>query len=178
MNFKLLVISSLKDNPEHPWSDPDQEFILLSVLTFNGRLARRHPAAGGWWYFYHATVLNVDISVTPPLPALSPSQSANQTPQSSPDFRLKYKLSQPGNNKPDLLENETVKKLQVSGGRGWVRVRWGDDVITLILSGERSHLRFYYYHSISSSVEMFLHGNFINTAWPELGVTVVMRWTT
>lgn len=72
--------------------------------------------------------LSCDISVTPPLPALSPSQSANQTPQSSPDFRLKYKLNQSGNNKPDLLENENLKKFQVSRvregeGRGWVRVR-------------------------------------------------------
>ena len=53
---------------------------------------------------------------TPPLPALSPGQSANQTPQSSPDFRAKYKMSQAPNilnNRPDLLENENLKKLQV-----------------------------------------------------------------
>ena len=49
------------------------------------------------------------------MPALSPSQSASQTPQSSPDFRVKYKLNQSGstlNNRPDLLENENLKKLQ------------------------------------------------------------------
>ena len=53
---------------------------------------------------------------TPPLPALSPSQSASQTPQSSPDFRLKYNQQQQGgntSNKPDLLEGESNKKLQV-----------------------------------------------------------------
>lgn len=53
---------------------------------------------------------------TPPLPALSPGQSANQTPQSSPDFRAKYKMNQAPNNlnnRPDLLENENLKKLQV-----------------------------------------------------------------
>merc|ERR1719322_1294387 len=57
---------------------------------------------------------------TPPLPALSPGQSANQTPQSSPDFRQKYKLNdklnnsgeykgingdyKQTNNRPDLLD--------------------------------------------------------------------------
>ena len=53
---------------------------------------------------------------TPPLPALSPSQSTQQTPQSSPDFRAKYKMNQTPtnlNNRPDLLENENPKKLQV-----------------------------------------------------------------
>ena len=55
------------------------------------------------------------VAAPPPLPALSPSQSANQTPQSSPDFRLKYKLQQSSTtNKPDLLDSETTKKLQVS----------------------------------------------------------------
>jgi len=52
---------------------------------------------------------------TPPLPALSPGQSANQTPQSSPDFRAKYKMHQTPsnlNNRPDLLENENLKKMQ------------------------------------------------------------------
>ena len=45
-----------------------------------------------------------------------PGQSAQQTPQSSPDFRAKYKMNQTPtnlNNRPDLLENENPKKLQV-----------------------------------------------------------------
>ena len=61
---------------------------------------------------------------TPPLPALSPGQSANQTPQSSPDFRAKYKMNQAPNNlnnRPDLLENENLKKLQV-GKLDWEQV--------------------------------------------------------
>ena len=51
---------------------------------------------------------------TPPLPDLSPSHSPNNTPQSSPDFRVKYKMNQSTSNlnRPDLLENETVKKNQ------------------------------------------------------------------
>jgi len=61
-------------------------------------------------------------SGTPPLPALSPSQSASQTPQSSPDFRVKYKLNQSTSNlnRPDLLENENMKKTGEvrSGGSG------------------------------------------------------------
>ena len=60
--------------------------------------------------------MTVLLSGTPPLPALSPGQSANQTPQSSPDFRAKYKMHQgPSNlnNRPDLLENENLKKMQV-----------------------------------------------------------------
>ena len=137
--------------------------------------------------------LSCDISVTPPLPALSPSQSANQTPQSSPDFRLKYKLNQSGNNKPDLLENENLKKFQVSRvregeGRGWVRVRWGDDAITMIFWGQGSDLGFYYYyHSISSSSQTVRPSFLGNTllvdqlrGW-EVSVwvwLVVMRWTT
>jgi len=60
-------------------------------------------------------------SGTPPLPALSPSQSASQTPQSSPDFRVKYKLNQSTSNlnRPDLLENENMQKMgevRSSGG--------------------------------------------------------------
>ena len=63
------------------------------------------------------------VSGTPPLPALSPSQSASQTPQSSPDFRVKYKLNQSTSNlnRPDLLENENMKKTgegRRSGGSG------------------------------------------------------------
>ena len=57
---------------------------------------------------------------TPPLPALSPGQSANQTPQSSPDFRAKYKMNQTPtnlNNRPDLLENENPKKMQVQSSK-------------------------------------------------------------
>merc|ERR1712018_638786 len=70
-------------------------------------------------------------SGTPPLPALSPGQSANQTPQSSPDFRQKYKLTDKLNNsgeykgnngdykqtsnRPDLLDTGGASDLIRSG---------------------------------------------------------------
>ena len=81
MNFKLLVISSLKNNPELPWSDPDQEFILLSVLTFNERLARCQPDNGRWWYFYHARsspATKTDSLIFQWLPHCLPSHRASQ----------------------------------------------------------------------------------------------------
>ena len=71
--------------------------------------------------------MTVLLSGTPPLPALSPGQSANQTPQSSPDFRAKYKMHQAPsnlNNRPDLLENENLKKMQV--GKCFFKNKFGD----------------------------------------------------
>ena len=83
-------------------------------------------------HFHHEThTFNQDMGKlialfagTPPLPALSPGQSANQTPQSSPDFRAKYKMHQTPsnlNNRPDLLENENLKKMQVGKNSGKIK---------------------------------------------------------
>ena len=59
-------------------------------------------------------MMTVPIAGTPPLPALSPGQSASQTPQSSPDFRAKYQPQQP-RQQPDLLDTDNLKKAQQVG---------------------------------------------------------------
>jgi len=90
--------SASKERPKDPTADENDhlETELNNILRGNTKDSFDKTNGAG----------------TPPLPALSPSQSASQTPQSSPDFRVKYKLNQSTSNlnRPDLLENENMKK--------------------------------------------------------------------
>jgi len=101
--------SASKERPKDPNAEENDhlETELNNILRGNARDSFEKTNGSG----------------TPPLPALSPSQSASQTPQSSPDFRVKYKLNQSTSNlnRPDLLENENMKKTAGevrSGGSG------------------------------------------------------------